>query len=53
MEIKGQSENDQSRQMDIWEDNVSMALFTHGYLEVGPDNITNIERAKKQMMKYH
>jgi hypothetical protein len=39
--------------MDIWEDNVSMALVTSGYLEVKLDNTTNIERVKKCMMKYH
>jgi hypothetical protein len=39
--------------MDIWEDNVSMALLTSGYLEAKLDNSTNIERVKKCMMKYH
>jgi len=28
VETEGQSEDDQSRQMDIWEDNMSIALFT-------------------------
>jgi hypothetical protein len=53
VEIEGQSEDDQSRQMDIWQDNLSMALLTSGHLETEFDNISNIERAKKQMMKYH
>jgi len=53
VETKGQSENDQSRQMDIWEDSVSMVLLTCGHLEVQLDNTANIERAKKQMMRYH
>jgi hypothetical protein len=33
VETVGQSEDDQSRQMDIWEDNVSMVLLTGGHLE--------------------
>jgi len=53
VEIEGQSEDDQSRQMDIWHDNLSMALLTSGHLETEFDNISNIERAKKRMMKYH
>jgi hypothetical protein len=53
VEIEGPSEDDQSRQMDIWEDSVSMALLTGGHLEVELDNTTNIKRAKKRMMRYH
>ncbi len=53
MEIEGQSENDQAKQMDIWEDSVSIALFTGGHLEVELDNTTNMDRAKKRIMKYH
>jgi len=53
VEIEGQSEDDYSRQMDIWQDNLSMALLTSGHLETEFDNISNIERAKKRMMKYH
>jgi hypothetical protein len=34
VETEGQSEDDQSRQMDIWGDNVSMALLTAGHLEI-------------------
>ncbi len=30
VEIMGQSEDDQSRQMDVWEDNVSMVLLISG-----------------------
>jgi len=39
--------NDQSKQKDIWEDNVSMALLIGGHLEDEFENATNIERAKK------
>jgi hypothetical protein len=39
--------------MDIWEDNVSIALLTNGHLEAELDNTTNMDRAKKQMMRYH
>jgi hypothetical protein len=53
VETKGQSEDDQSRQMDIWEDNVSMTLLTGGHLEAQLDNIANIPRVKKWMMEYH
>jgi len=53
LEIEGQSEDDQARQMDIWEDSVSIALFTSGHLEVELDNIANMDRAKKWIMKYH
>ncbi len=53
VEIEGQSEDDQSKKMDIWQDNLSMALLTSGHLETEFDNISNIERAKKRMMKYH
>jgi hypothetical protein len=53
VEIEGQSEDDQSKQMDVWEDSVLMALLTGGHLEAELDNISNIKKAKKQMMKYH
>ncbi len=53
VETEGQSEDDQSRQMDIWEDSVSMPLLTSAHLEVELDNTTNIERAKKRMMRHH
>jgi len=53
VEIEGQSEDDQSKKMDIWQDNLSMALLISGHLEIEFDNISNIERAKKRMMKYH
>jgi hypothetical protein len=49
----GQGEDDQSRQMDIWEDNVLMVLLTSGHLEIKLYDTTNIERAKKRVMKYH
>ncbi len=53
VEIKGQNENDQARQMDIWEDSVSIALLTGGHLEVELDNIANMDRVKKRIMRYH
>jgi hypothetical protein len=49
----GQNEDDQSRQMGIQEDNVSMVLLTGGHLETELYDITNIKRAKKRVMKYH
>jgi len=56
--LKGKSveivrQSDQSRVMDIWEDNVSMVLLTGGHLEVELDDTANIERVKRRMMKYH
>jgi hypothetical protein len=39
--------------MDIWEDKVSMVLFTGGHLETRLYDIANIKRAKKWVMKYH
>jgi hypothetical protein len=53
VEIMEQSENDESRQMDIWENNVSMVLLIGGHLEAKLDNTTNVKMAKKQVMKYH
>ncbi|CAM6050880.1 unnamed protein product [Sphagnum compactum] len=53
VEIEGRSEDDQTKQMDIWEDSVSIALFTSGHLEVKLDNTANMARAKKRIMKYH
>jgi hypothetical protein len=53
VETKEQSEDDQSTQMDIWEDSVSIALLIAGHLEAKLDNTANINRAKKRMMKYH
>jgi hypothetical protein len=49
----GQCEDDQSRQMDIWEDNVLMVLLTSGHLEIVLYDTTNIKRVKKQIIKYH
>jgi hypothetical protein len=43
VEIKGQIEDDQTRQMDIWEDSVSIALLTSGHLEVKFDNTANMD----------
>ncbi len=53
VETMGQSEDDQSRQMDIWENNVSMVLLNGGHLETELYDTTNIEWAKKRVMKYH
>jgi len=53
VETEGQSEDDQSRQMDIWEDSMSIALLTGGHLKDELDNTANIKRAKKWMMRYH
>jgi hypothetical protein len=39
--------------MNKWEDNVLMVLFIGGHLETELYDITNIERAKKRVMKYH
>jgi hypothetical protein len=39
--------------MDIWEDCVSIALVIGGHLEAELDSNANIDRAKKQMMRYH
>jgi len=43
VEIEGQIEDDQSRQLDIWEDSMSIALLTSGHLEVKLDDTTNME----------
>jgi hypothetical protein len=53
VETKGQNEDDQSMQMDIWEDSMSITLLIDGHLEIELDNIANIKRAKKRMMRYH
>jgi hypothetical protein len=53
VEIEGQSEDDQAKQMDIREDSVSIALLTDGHMEVELRNTTNIDRAKNRIMKYH
>jgi len=53
VEIMGQGEDDQSRQMDIWEDNVSMELLIGGHLDTELYDTTNMERGKKRVMKYH
>jgi hypothetical protein len=47
VETMGQSEDDQSRQMGIWEDNVSMVLLIGGHLETKFYDIANIKRANK------
>ncbi len=43
----GQGEDDSSRHVDIWEDNVSMVLLDGGHLEIELYDTTNIKRAKK------
>jgi hypothetical protein len=47
VEIEGQNEDDQAKQMDIWEDSVSIALRTSGHLKANLDNIANMDTAKK------
>jgi hypothetical protein len=47
VETMGQGEDHQSRQMDIWEDNVSMVLLDGGHLETELYDTANIKRAKK------
>jgi hypothetical protein len=47
VEIVVQCEDDYLKQMDIWEDKVSMVLLIGGHLETGIYHIANIERAKK------
>ncbi len=44
VETMGQSENDKSRQMGIWEDNVSMVLLIGGHLETELYDTTNIKK---------
>jgi len=39
--------------MDIWEDSVLIALLTSAHLEYELDNTTNMDRAKKRIMRYH
>jgi hypothetical protein len=53
VEIEGQSKDDQTKQMDIWEDSVSIVLLTGEQLEVELDNTANMDKAKKWIMKYH
>jgi hypothetical protein len=53
VETMGQSEDDQLRQMGIWEYNVSMVLLIGGHLKTKLYDTANIERAKKWVMKYH
>jgi hypothetical protein len=53
VETIGQSEDDKSEQMDIWENNVSMVILTGGHLEAKLYDTSNIERVKKRVMKYH
>jgi hypothetical protein len=43
VEIMGQCDDDLTKQMDIWEDNVSMVLLTSGHLEIGFYDIANIK----------
>ncbi len=53
MKIERQNEHDRIKQMDIWEDNVSIALCTRGHLEAELDKNANMDRAKKRIMRYH
>jgi len=47
------NEGDQLKQMDIWEDGLLMVLLTGGHLEINVYDIAEIDRVKKQVMKYH
>lgn len=49
--IIGLCEEEQLKQMDIWEDKVAMVLLIGGHLEIGTHETSNIERAKKRVMK--
>jgi len=48
VDIVVQCENDQLRQMDIWEDKTSMVLLIGGHLEVGIYDTSNIKRLRSQ-----
>jgi hypothetical protein len=39
--------------MDIWEDGLSMVLLTNGHLEINAYDVSEIDRAKKWVRKYH
>jgi hypothetical protein len=43
----GLCENDELKQMDIWENKVSLVLLISGRLEVGIYDVVNIKKAKK------
>ncbi len=49
----GLCEEEQLKQMDIWEDKVAMVLLINGHLEVDIHEVSSIKRAKKKVMKYH
>jgi hypothetical protein len=53
VEIVIQCEDDQLRQMDIWENKVLIVFLTSGNLEAKIYDSTNIKKAKKQVIKYH
>ncbi len=39
--------------LDIWEDPLSMKLFTSSSLDINECTSTNVEREKKKVMQYH
>jgi hypothetical protein len=39
--------------MDIWEDGLSMVLLISGHLEINAYDVSEIDRVKKWVMKYH
>jgi len=45
--------DEQNYYIDIWEDHLSMKLLIGGSLDINACTIVDIERAKKNMMKYH
>lgn len=53
LEKEWMNEGDQLKQMDIWEDGLLMVLLTGGHLEINVYDIAEIDKVKKQVMKYH
>jgi hypothetical protein len=45
--------DEQNCYLDIWEDHLSMKLLTCGSLDINAYTLVNIERAKKEVMRYH
>jgi hypothetical protein len=49
----GMDGDKQSHCLDIWEDPLSMKLFIGGSLDKNANTPTDIERAKRRVMRYH
>jgi hypothetical protein len=45
--------DEQNYYIDIWEDHLSMKLLIGGSLDINACIIIDIERAKKNVMRYH